>query len=315
MPGGEREWVRWLEERCGAPQWPVLLGIGDDMAAVEVGGQRVEGGAAVLVTSDMLLDGVHFDTAEHGFEQIGRKALACSLSDCAAMAVRPVAATVSVAWPAGGDAEGMKRLFEGMWELGKEYGCAIVGGDTTSWRSPLAVDVTVLAAPYAEHRPVRRSGARVGDTLYVTGPLGGSRLGRHLTFKPRVAEAHSLAMCLSPHLHAMMDLSDGLALDLHRMCEASRVGAELAEALLKKVISDDARRGAEADGCDPLDHTLSDGEDFELLLAVGGEAPEPPSIEDAFLHPVGQVTAGGVSMKRGDGTVVPLAAKGYEHSL
>ncbi|MCH7813364.1 MAG: thiamine-monophosphate kinase, partial [Planctomycetes bacterium] len=270
---------------------------------------------AVLVTSDMLLDGVHFDTTEHSFEQIGRKALACSLSDCAAMAVRPVAATVSVAWPVGGDVEGMKRLFEGLWQVANEYGCAIVGGDTTSWRSPLAVDVTVLAAPYAEHRPVRRSGARVGDTLYVTGPLGGSRLGRHLSFKPRVGEAHSLAMHLSPHLHAMMDLSDGLSLDLHRMCEASGVGAELAEALLKRVISDDARRVADADGSDPLDHALSDGEDFELLLAVGDDASEPPSIEDVFLHPIGQVTAGGVSIKRGDGTAAPLAAQGYEHRL
>ena len=313
MAGGERELVRWLQQRTGPPQWPVLLGIGDDMAVVEVGGTATGGGATVVITSDMLMDGVHFDTRVHGLEQVGRKAIACSLSDCAAMAVKPVAATVSVAWPADGNIEDAKKLFEGAWAIAREFDCAIVGGDTTSWGHPLAVDVAMIAAEYPDQPVIPRSGARVGDTLYVTGPLGGSRLGRHMDFVPRVREARSIAAATGPHLHAMMDLSDGLSLDLHRMCEASNVGAELIEDLMARAVSDDARKASEADGVSPLQHALNDGEDFELLLAVGGDAPEPPAIEDVYLHPIGRVVAVGVSLRRRDGTTQPVEPGGYEH--
>jgi thiamine-monophosphate kinase len=289
----------------------VLLGIGDDMAMVAAGG-----GGTVLIGSDMLMDGVHFDTAVHALDQIGRKAIACSLSDCAAMAVEPVAATVSVAWPEGGTLDDPKKLFEGMWSMAREFNCAIVGGDTTSWKHPLAIDVAMIATEYPDQHPVQRSGALVGDTLYVTGPLGGSRLGRHMSFTPRVAEARSLAATMGQHLHAMMDISDGLSLDLHRLCEASGVGAELIEDLLEAVISDDARASAaesESAGTSPLDHTLNDGEDFELLLAVGCEAPEPPAIKDVYLHPIGRVVAEGVSIRRRSGEVQPVEPGGYEH--
>ncbi|HUU83828.1 MAG TPA: thiamine-phosphate kinase [Phycisphaerae bacterium] len=315
MADGERELVRWLQQRTGPSKWPVLLGIGDDMAIVEVGGTVAGAGATALITSDMLMDGVHFQTAEHSLEQIGRKAIACSLSDCAAMAVRPVAATVSVAWPAGGSIEDAKRLFNGMQDMAGQFDCAIVGGDTTSWKQPLAIDVAMIASEYADHPPVLRSGARTGDTLYVTGPLGGSRLGRHMSFVPRVREARSIAATMGPHLHAMMDLSDGLSLDLHRMCEASNVGAELIEDLFARVISDDARRVSEADGVSPLRHALDDGEDFELLLAVGGDAPEPPAIEAVYLHPVGRVVADGITLRRHDGSTQPVEPAGYEHLL
>lgn len=313
MSIGERELVRRLQQRSGAPKWPVLLGIGDDMAIVEVGGDQVDTGGAALITCDMLLDGVHFKTAEHTPEQIGRKALACSLSDCAAMAARPIAATVSVAWPRGTDLADMERLLDGMSPVAEEFGCPVVGGDTTTWPHPMAIDVAIIAGRWPEHHPVRRSGARPGDTLYVTGPLGGSLLGKHLTFVPRVREARSIAEAMSSHLHAMMDISDGLALDLHRLCEASGVGAQLIEGLLRQVVSDDARRAAELDGQPALDHALYDGEDYELLLAVGGDAPEPPTIEDIFLHPVGVVAPEGITIKQRDGSLRPLPARGYDH--
>jgi len=312
MLGGERAFVRWLQQRTAPKKWPVLVGIGDDMAVVEAGGETGDDGAAVLITSDMLLDGVHFETGVHSLEQIGRKAIACSLSDCAAMAVRPLAATISVAWPAGADQDGLKRLFEGMWRIAETFGCALVGGDTTSWPQPLAIDIAMIAAQHPGHPPIRRSGARVGDTLYVTGPLGGSRLGRHLTFVPRVREACSISQAMGPHLHAMIDLSDGLSTDLHRLCEASNIGTELIEELLEQVVHEDARR-ATADGRSVLDHVLNDGEDFELLLAVNGDAPEPPAIEDVYLHPVGVAVAEGLSIKQRDGNHRLLLPGGYEH--
>ncbi len=313
MSDGEREWVRWLQQQTAPTRWPVILGIGDDMAIVGLGDDQADGGTAVFVTADMLLDGVHFDTGKHSLAQIGRKAMACSLSDCAAMAVRPVAATVSVAWPQGADVQGLKALFGGMGEAAAEFDCAIVGGDTTRWVHPLAIDVAMIAGRYPEHQAVRRCGARPGDTLYVTGPLGGSLLGKHLTFTPRVREARSLAQAMSPYLHAMIDISDGLVIDLHRVCEASGVGAHLIEGLLRNVISNDARRAAGQDGQPALDHALYDGEDFELLLAVAGDAPEPPTLEDVFLLPVGVVVSDGVALQKRDGTLQPLPPRGYDH--
>jgi thiamine-monophosphate kinase len=263
----------------------------------------------VLLSCDILLDGIHFDTSKHRPEDIGRKAAACSLSDCAAMAARPIAMLCSVALPANYATEDARRLLGGLQTLAEAFDCSLVGGDTTRWTHPLAVDVTVLAGAYPGIEPVRRSRARVGDALYVTGPLGGSLLGRHMSFGPRVNEARALAVGLGPRLHAMMDLSDGLSLDLWRMAEASGVGADLREDWVEACIHDDARRLAKEDGRAPLDHALSDGEDFELLLAVEGEAAVP----GVTLHPVGRITAAGMVMRHSDGTTSALARRGFVH--
>lgn len=281
----------------------VTLGIGDDMAIVDTpSGQW-------LMSSDMLLDGVHFDTKRHALAQIGRKAIACGLSDCAAMAIRPVAATVSVALPAGHDFTDAQELYRGMSAMADEFGVAIVGGDTTCWDHPLAIDVGVSGRPYDGIKPVTRSRAKPGDALYVTGKLGGSLLGRHLDFTPRVEEARALADRLGARLHSMIDISDGLALDLWRICQASNVGAVVNEDQLEAVISDDARRAAAADGKTPLDHALGDGEDFELLLSINGEVVSPP----VTLYRIGEVTTTGLAIRRTDGRVEPLDPKGYVH--
>ncbi|MGB2984864.1 MAG: thiamine-phosphate kinase [Phycisphaerae bacterium] len=300
MASDELEFVEWLRgQRRDHPA--VKLGIGDDMAIVEALPGRI------LVSSDMILDGVHFDTGCQSLSQIGRKAIACSLSDCAAMAVRPVAATVSVALPTANPLTDAQELFRGMFAIADEYELAIAGGDTTRWDHPLAIDVAITAIPYDGIEPVTRSGAKPGDTLYVTGYLGGSLLGRHLGFTPRVREARTLADRLGERLHAMIDISDGLALDLWRMCRASNVGATLVERQLEPVISDDAKRAAIADGNTPLDHALGDGEDFELLLAVDGDVADT----GLTLHPVGQVTGGDLLLRRTGGGIEPLEPKGY----
>lgn len=303
MASRELDLVDWLTRRAAAdPRVP--LGIGDDMAVIE------SGTGTVLLAADMLLDGVHFDARTQPLELIGRKALACSLSDCAAMAVEPLAATVSLAMPASFDLAAARRLYQGVFDLAAEFSVSIVGGDTTAWTNPLAIDVAILARPYAGVAPVRRSGARPGDTLYVTGPLGGSLLGRHLAFTPRVREARQLAATLGPRLRAMMDISDGLSLDLHRMCRASGTGALLDAALLEAVISGDARRAAAEDRRPPLDHALADGEDFELLLAVEGDAAGCP----VPLLPIGTVTEPpAVRLRHPDGRLADLPAAGYEH--
>jgi len=310
---GENALVAWLTGRFPPDPARVLVGIGDDLAVVRYGQ------ALVGITADMLLDGVHFDTARHDPALIGRKALACSLSDCAAMGCEPVAATVSLALPETFSLDGVQRLYEGLAGLADEFGCRLVGGDTTSWPGQLAIDVAMLAEPMSPRGPIRRSEARATDALFVSGPLGGSILGKHLTFTPRLALARQLAN--RPELHAMMDLSDGLSMDLHRMCAASGCDAELDAALLESAISAEARGLAAAHAVDggaaepaARDHALHDGEDFELLIA--GEA----SLADAGL---GLIRVGRmVPRDRGGRTRItlrtgaarePVEPRGYEH--
>ncbi len=313
----ELEFVDWLREQQ-RDQPGVILGVGDDMAIVDCGLRPAAPGSqadcGLCISSDMLLDGVHFDTKCHDLSLIGRKAVACSLSDCAAMAVRPLAATVSLALPAGGSLSDAQEMFQGMLAIAKEYGLSIVGGDTTRWKSEaggLAIDVAVTATRFEGIEPVRRSGARPGDVLYVTGRLGGSLLGKHLTFTPRVREARLLAESMGDRLHAMIDVSDGLSLDLWRICLASGCGAVLDERRLQQVISDSAKTAADTDGRSPLDHALSDGEDYELLLAVSAEGAV--TTDAVSLHPVGQVTDSGLWMRRINGQTEPLEPRGFVH--
>ncbi len=307
MEHGEDALVDWLRRRFWADRRRVPLSIGDDMAAVRFRG------TLVAVTADMLLDGVHFDTAAHEPERIGRKAAACSLSDCAACGCEPRFATVSLAVPAGTGADWIRRLMDGIGVMAERYGCLVVGGDTTSWSGRLAIDVAMLAEPMAARGPVKRSEARPGDLLFVSGRLGGSLLGRHMDFEPRLDLARKLVA--DPALHAMMDISDGLALDLHRMCAASGCDAELDEDRLAGVVSDAALAAARCDGRPVLEHVLGDGEDFELLVAAG----ESPQWQQLGLIPLGRMVPRGdpdgsslyITNARGDRW--RQAPIGYEH--
>ena len=312
MAKGENALVAWLTERFAADARRVPIGIGDDMALVRLDGPLV------AVTADMLLDGVHFDTARLSYELIGRKAIACSLSDCAAMACTPRAATISIALNRDMAMADVQRMYEGMATVADEYACAIVGGDTTSWAGRLAIDVAMLAEPMAARGPVLRSGARAGDTIFVSGPLGGSLLGRHLTFEPRLDLARRLAN--EPGLHAMMDLSDGLAMDLHRLCTASGCDAELRPELIERVTSDAARRMAREDERPTMEHALSDGEDFELLVvgdaSLGNAAAAKPG---PCLWPVGRIVTRTAAAQSGlwlisdEGERTVLEPRGFEH--
>lgn len=304
-PRGELALVEHFRRAAGGNPARVPIGVGDDMAGIRLDG------SLVLLTCDMLLDGTHFDTATQPLPQIGRKALACSLSDCAAMAARPVAAVVSVGLNEKMSQHDAKQLFAGMKQIADEFDCPIVGGDTNSWPHPLSIDVSMLALPATDRGPVLRNGAKPDDVLYVTGSLGGSLRGRHLAFTPRIREAAALADALGDGLHAMMDLSDGLALDLYRLCKESRVGALLEEDRLETIISADARDAATADGRSPLDHALHDGEDFELLFAAEPNAT-PPDLGIPCTR-VGRIVPDGLTLRATDGRDTPLEPRGFEH--
>jgi thiamine-monophosphate kinase len=294
--------VDWLTEQA-APHPSVTLGVGDDMALVDLGSEPA------LLSSDMLLDGVHFDTKRHTLRDIGRKAIACALSDCAAMAVNPAAITVSLALPAEMPLDNVKSLYAGMNAIAAEFDAPIVGGDTTRWDQPLVIDVTILAHPHPGVQPITRSGAKPGDRLYVTGPLGGSLLGRHLSFTPRLREARVLALALGDRLHAMLDISDGLSLDLWRLCRASGVGAMLDETQLDEIVSDDAQLAAQIDKRSGLEHALGDGEDFELLFAADGVI----KAADVCIFPVGKITEADLTLRDKNGNISPLVPRGFQH--
>ncbi|HUY88679.1 MAG TPA: thiamine-phosphate kinase [Pirellulales bacterium] len=255
----ETEFLAWLREQL--PPHPCLrLGLGDDAALVAFN-QRCE----CLVTVDAITEQVDFHLAQTDPRRIGRKALAVNLSDMAAMAGRPLAAFVALALPREGALPLAKELYLGMLPLAEKYGVAIAGGDTNCWNGPLAISVTLLGE-VAEPGPLLRSGARPGDWLLATGSFGGSILGRHFDFEPRVREA--LLLNQRYELHAGMDVSDGLSLDASRLADASRCGAVLR--LDAVPVSAAAQELAELrnDGVSALQHALSDGEDFELILAL-----------------------------------------------
>jgi thiamine-monophosphate kinase len=304
-PTGEFAFIDWVRDRTPKHS-NVALGPGDDTAVV-----RFASGSNVLVTTDMLLDGSCFILAEAGPRRVGRKAMAVNLSDIAAMAGKPVAAVVSVGLPRAGGRSLGEELYGGLREVADAFETAIVGGDTNSWDGPLVISVTLLGEPTGRG-PVKRIGAKPGDWLLTTGPFGGSILGRHLDFEPRIREAirlHELA-----DLHAMIDVSDGLAADVWHLCAESGVGAVLkAEAI---PVSDAAR--AMNDGRTALDHALVDGEDFELVFAVspadGRRLIESQPVAGIQLAAIGEFVQAGLWLESA-GTRQALEQRGYVHQL
>lgn len=306
LPSGELAYIDWLRQQQ-APHPHVLVGPGDDTAVLRPSTRPQ------LVTTDMLLDGSCFLLNEAGPYRVGRKAMAVNLSDIAAMAGVPTAAVVSVGLPRTGDPNLARELYRGMREMADIFGVPIVGGDTNSWDGKLTISVTVLGEA-TERGPVLRSGARIGDWVFVTGPLGGSILGHHLDFVPRVREAiqlHALA-----ELHAMIDLSDGLSRDLHHICTESQVGAVLFARSIP--ISAAASELSQRDGHPALDHALSDGEDFELVFTVsadeGHRLLRDQPVAGITLHHIGEVVPSGYWIEV-DGTRSELVPRGYEHLM
>lgn len=289
----------------------VVAGVGDDCAVLDLGLPD----RWVLLKTDAVVEGVHFDASAQP-EQIGHKALARPLSDIAAMAGEPSSALVTLALPAHFDAAFVEKVYAGLNALAERYGVAVVGGETTSNPERLLLAVTVLGFA-AKDRVVRRTGAQPGDALFVTGELGGSRAGRHLDFEPRLIEARWLAEHFA--IHAMIDLSDGLAGDLRHLLAAAGVGAELrAESI---PVSRAARQRARTShtGGSALQAALTDGEDFELLFTVA--ARDAVRLRDAWsarfpevrLTCIGRITAEPGLRLRDRRGLHPLTLHGYVH--
>ena len=288
----------------------VVVGAGDDCAVLDLGlSDRF-----LLFKTDAVVEGVHF-TRETPPARIGHKALGRCLSDIAAMAGTPTAALITLGLPKTFDLEYVTGIYEGFNSLARRHEVAVVGGETTVNPDRVFISVALVgSAPRG--KAVLRSGAEVGDAIFVTGELGGSLAGRHLEFEPRLVEARWLAERFS--IHAMLDVSDGLAGDLRHILKASRTGAELLTSAIP--ISRDARVAAKAESAakTPLLAALTDGEDFELLFTVASRDAVPllDAWREQFKVPlscIGKITAGeGITIRDKEG-VRPLTAHGYLH--
>ena len=286
-------------------------GIGDDCAVLPIGG-----GESLVFTADLLTEGVHFLRRTTSAEELGAKALAVNLSDVAAMGARPVATLLSLALPPDATDEWAAAFMRGYYAFSARYGVTLVGGDTTRSEAGITVNVTAIGRA-ADSCLKRRRAARPGDTIFVGGELGASGAGLrdilagcydtpcaalHRNPSPQVEEGQWLGR--RPEVHAMMDLSDGLASDLRHILKLSQVGAEI-----------DLENIPVAAGAD-LETAACAGEDYKLLFtAASDQAPQLAAdwlaCFGAPLYPVGRITsAPGLHWLR-DGAVQPLDWHGF----
>lgn len=304
---GENELLRRL---CGdLPGHPELLvGPGDDCAVVRPTGTETWDW---LLKSDPAIEGVHFTSADNP-AAVGHKALGRVLSDIAAMGGEPLWINVNLAAPPDTPARRITELYDGIKALARRHGAGIAGGDISAGPHTALHVFGVGRVPRG--RAVLRSGAQSGDIIFVTGSLGGSRAGKHLNFEPRLAAGQWLMR--GGWATAMIDISDGLAADLRHLAEASGVGAEIEAEKIPVAPAAQTAGGR----LTPVQHALSDGEDFELLFTVPAERlagllREWPAALNTACTAIGAVMPAGkgITLRQADGGKSRLKAKGYEH--
>lgn len=325
----------------------VLAGIADDAAVVRAPGADKDspgGGRVQVFTTDALIEGIHFDRSFMPLDHLGVKALSVNVSDVAAMNAEPRYALVTLGLPRGVSVEEARQLYDGLRQASEAYGVTVIGGDTTS--APRLTISVVVIGEAMEDEVVYRRGARPGDALCVTGDLGAAYAGLKVLiqerqrlrerseqrgeqdFQPNLGEfAYVIQRQLAPSArlgvvrawkeagfrpHALIDVSDGLASEVHHLCEAGGVGAKLFGAALP--VHPETRRAADAFGEDVDTYALFGGEDYELLFA----APEDTldRLDDQTFTQIGAFTEAedGVRLRPpGDDGFVPLRPGGFEH--
>lgn len=331
MPS-ESEIIARLRKRAGVND-EVVLGIGDDAAVI-----KTTGGKDLIACCDLMVEGVHFRTEWTPPRLLGRKALAVNLSDVAAMGGVPKFAMMSIALPHWCSSEFVDELFEGMLQLANASGVSIIGGDTSSSRDSLFIDVSVIGE-CESGKAVTRRGANVGDRIYVSGSLGASALGLslledgfRLDDSQDISDARRQAVLkhLSPEPQlklgraigeaglatAMIDISDGLSTDLGHILDESSVGAIIHAAAIP-VAECVLPVASGASGIDPLSLALNGGEEYELLFTVRPENDEQvialAEALSARITAIGEIVAEkSLNLERA-GAFESIQPSGYEH--
>lgn len=307
MPLPERELIERLRRAVRGKR--AILGIGDDCAIL-----RIPAGHEALVTSDFSLEGVHFRREWQSPECIGHRCLARGLSDIAAMGGRPIAAFLSLALPKNLHQRWVDRFFAGLLRLAHRYGVDLAGGDTSQSPGGVLADITVLGS-VAKGKALRRSDARVGDHIYLTGALAESAAALQLlTLKkikkrdifpePRIAIGEWLMK--NRVASACIDVSDGLSTDLSHICEESSVGAIVIAAAI--AVHPYARKLQNA-----LELALHGGEDYELLFTAPANARVPARIGGVQIIRIGEITSAKKIRVSQDGKTYVATPAGWEH--
>ena len=326
--GGETGLIKRLRMvYAGASGGGPALAIGDDAAVLDV-----PSGLQVVVTTDLLTEGVHFRRDWSDAYSIGWKAAAANLSDLAAMGADPTFTFVSLALPPDETVEGVERLYDGLGDCLGRYGAKLAGGDTNRTESGLTLNITQLGT-VPSGLALKRSGAKAGDILLVTGTLGDSAAGLALLQQYGAARAEKMCRALvqshrrpQPRVvaglalretglvHSCMDLSDGLAADLPKLCAASGVGAQVDVSRLP-VSGDLAATASELDRA-VWELAFSGGEDYELLLSAAPSnvvaVTAAVAATGTALTPIGEITRSGLRFAGPDGAELP-AAGGWDH--
>lgn len=312
------------------------FGIGDDAAVF-----RPTPGKVQLLTSDALIEGIHFDLTFTSMKHLGWKAMVANISDIAAMGGVPRYATVTLSLPRKISVEMVEELYEGIAFACKKYSCLIIGGDTTTSHANMMISIS-LTGEAEEARVAYRSGAKVGDAICVTGHLGGSvaglkilqrekerflknpgkefqpsleeyqpAIGKHLMPQPRLDRAKTLTNDL--HIHAMIDISDGLASEVHHLCAAGGVGAQIYEHNLP--VEATTQRIALELSEHVTEYLLYGGEEYELLFTLSDEeyAKLEKLTEDVTIIGRVQEKEKGIELIREQGEHEALRSGGWEH--
>ena len=316
----ERQLLSRLHRKLQFRNREVAFGIGDDCAIL-----RIPNGHEALVTTDFSLEGIHFRREWQSPECIGHRCLVRGLSDIAAMGGRPIAAFLSLALPADCSQKWVDRFFAGLLKLAQRYDVELAGGDTAQSPAGVLADIMVVGS-VERGRALLRSGAPVGDQIYVTGALGESAAAlRHLSHgkikrrdvfpEPRIVIGEWLQ---KNHIaSAAIDISDGLSTDLAHICEESRVGAIIqAEAIpihpAAQRIAQTKRRSPSTGGI-ALDLALHGGEDYELLFTAPRKKRVPARISGVKITRIGEIVRGRNVKMVQQGKEVELKPRGWEH--
>ena len=319
---GEFGLIKAITEMAETGEW-VFMGIGDDVAVL-----RPSSGKLLLVTTDLLLQDIHFKTEFTDPYHLGKKTLGVNLSDIAGCGGRPTAFLVSLALPAETEMDFVKDLYRGMMKMAQQFGVSLVGGDTSRGEK-LMISVTLLGEG-EQGQVVYRSGAKKGDQIFVTGALGDAALGlemlkraeregqlvqRHLAPTPRIREGGEIAS--RGLATAMIDISDGLVADLGHIAEASGVGAQIR--LSQLPLSEEYRDRAEGYSSDRYLLALTGGEDYELLFtSPPGREDEVRALAEELGTPITRIgeiveASQGIKIYDRDGEEYFIERRGHDH--
>ena len=299
----------------------IIKGIGDDTAVFSV-----ENNLLQLATTDMLVEGIHFNREFITAWQLGYKAIAVNFSDIAAMGGTPTNILISLAIPSDIDVDFMVQLYDGMKYLTKKFNANIIGGDTVASLQGLVINVTVLGTvplPLVKYR----SGAKNGDLVVVTGDLGSSAAGLEILLNKYEQEQYEILVkkhlmpfpqlnygeIIANYANSMNDISDGLASEANEISTASEVGIMLKEN--KMPVLKETKEVAKVFQKDVLDYVLFGGEDYQLVFTITPEKLTKLQGELNDLTIVGEVCSSfnGVKLERNDGTIIDIKSKGYNH--